>query len=168
MSPTPPPPVGSYLDGADRQETARRLWDAWRVDGRSSAVIYGISGVGKTQQLIYPLIERCRLEKQLALQVDVPMNPTDAPRELMGQLAQELQAREDLPAAIAALATETDFFGAIQRLLNHGALVVVDEFQRLLGPAGIPIEPFAKNLGKLSARGGAPGCLWLASNRVVD
>src|SRR6185437_756127 len=121
MSPTSPPPVGANLDGADRQETARRLWNAWREDGRAVAVIHGISGVGKTQQLIYPLIERCRREGRLALQVDVPLNPTDAPRELLGQLAQELQAREDLPAAIAALATGTDYFETIQRLLHHGA-----------------------------------------------
>lgn len=157
---------GSLLDGADRQAAARSLWDAWKVDGRSASIVQGISGVGKSERLIRPLVDLHRRNGGVAVHIDVPLEPTDVVLELAALVAEELADHDDATPGVA-LAQQGDLFGAVRELLAAGALVVLDEFQRLLDPAGAPVEPFAVKLAKILGRG-LPGCLWLATNRAAD
>ena len=156
------------LDGARRQQVAAGLWRAWRDDGRGAAVLIGFSGVGKTEQVIRPLIARAISKGSSAVHIEVPRHPTDIDQELTALLVEELRfdGQDDLAEATGG---EASFSAAVGCLLRHSTLVVLDEFQRVLdGARGQPLEPLATSLQKIARRPPDKGCLWLVSNREVD
>ncbi len=86
------------LDGERRQAVAERLWRAWRDEGRPASVLTGFSGVGKTERVVAPLVARAREEQTVAIQIDIPAQPTDLERELLARVKEGLQdtAAKDL------------------------------------------------------------------------
>ena len=156
------------LDGSRRQEVAAGLWNAWQEEGRAAAVLTGFSGLGKTERVVLPLVAQARAEGRIAVLVDVPQRPTNLSEELVARLVEELCDNGDAEVADAAGA-ELSFASAVQQLLRQGALVVLDEFQRVLDPSSAtPLEPLAEKIRKLATRIPDGGCLWLVSNRMVD
>ena len=155
------------LDGAQRQKVAAGLWNAWRKGNRSAALLT-VSGIGKTEQVVRPLVARAKAEGIRAVLIEVPLHPTDVDQELLSRLVEELRDGGDT-ALGETIEQEPSFAAGLRRLLREGALVVVDEFQRLLSSAsGEPAEPFNEKLRKVAQRTGDEGCLWLVSNREVD
>jgi glycosyltransferase involved in cell wall biosynthesis len=156
------------LDGAQRQNVAAGLWSAWREAKRGAALLTGFSGLGKTEQVVRPLVARAKAMRIPAVVIEVPLHPTDVDQELLSRLVEELRDGGDT-ALGETIEKEASFAAGLRRLLREGALVVVDEFQRLLVVAsGEPAEPFNDKLRKVAQRTGDEGCLWLVSNREVD
>lgn len=156
------------LDGEGRQLVAKSLWRAWRHDGRGAAILSGISGVGKTERLIAPLVSRARDQKIIAVHVDVPAQPLDLERELLSRVSEAVT--DSIGSSIAKdVVNATDLATGLKLVLNNGGLIVVDEFQRLLHPrSGAPLEPFSEQFARLARRSRDGGCLWLVSNRYID
>lgn len=156
------------LDGERRQDVAAGLWRAWRDDGRGAAVLTGFSGLGKTEQVVRPLVARAISEGIPAVHIDVPFHPTSLDQELTALLVGEL--RDDGKDELAeATGSQPSFSAALKHLLRNDALVVLDEFQRVLEPSSAkPLEPLATALRKLAQRAPDKGCFWLVSNRFVD
>lgn len=156
------------LDGSRRQQTAADLWNAWQADGRVVAVLTGFSGLGKTERIVLPLVARARDQGRIVALIDVPQRPTSLDEELLARLVEDLRDNGNAGAA-DAIAAEPSFATALRSLLRAGALVVVDEFQRLLDPAtAAPPEPIAGKFRQIAMREARGGCLWLVSNRMVD
>jgi glycosyltransferase involved in cell wall biosynthesis len=156
------------LAGARRQQVAAGLWAAWQQDHRSAALLTGFSGLGKTEQVVRPLVARAKGQGAPAVLIDVPLHPTDLEAELTGRLVEELRASGDGELA-ESIKAEPSFASALRSLLRQGALVVVDEFQRVLEPAsGKPIEPLGEKIRRIAQRAADGGCLWLVSGRDVD
>lgn len=158
-------PIGG-LDGAERQAVGHRLWQAWRVEGRS-AVLAGISGIGKSEGIIRPLMTWAARDGIPTVSIDVPLHSTSVDTALVGRLIEGL-TESDNRALAATISDSANFLVAIRTLLRAGALVVIDEFQRLLGPDGHPSSYMAPILDKIARRQPDAGCLWLVSNRRVD
>ncbi|HEX8560297.1 MAG TPA: glycosyltransferase [Pyrinomonadaceae bacterium] len=155
------------LDGARRQQVAADLWAAWRAERRGAAVLTGFSGVGKSDLVVRPLAARARDEGLAAVIIQAPLHPADLGQEMLGLLAEEIEFDGD-PALAETVRGLPSFFSALALLLQRGALVVIDEFQRVLDPSTArPPEPLGDKLQRL-ARGVHDGCLWLVSNRQLD
>ncbi len=156
------------LDGERRQDVAAGLWRAWREDGRGAAVLTGFSGLGKTEQVVRPLVARATSEGIPAVHIDVPLHPTNLDKELTALLGEAL--RDDGKDELAeATGSQPGFAAALRHLLREGALVVLDEFQRVLEPSSAkPLEPLATALRKIAQRAPDNGCFWLVLNRLVD
>lgn len=155
------------LTGEGRQQLAAQLWATSQPGGRAAALITGASGVGKSDRLVRPLLERARAQKRIALHIDVPYSPLSIDAELCALVISELResGMNDLALECERL---TGFAAVARQVLKKGALVVVDEFQRLLEPgSALPIAEWRAALGKLATRPADGGCLWLASNREV-
>ena len=154
-----------FLDLGDgrRREAADELWEH-----RTAAVITGISGVGKSLQLVKPLLSRYLKEhRRPVVSIDVPERSTDMEQELVGLLADGLVHPEgggDAPQVMPS----RGFKAAVRELLNKRVLVVIDEFQRLLDAEKQPREPFGSALAELARAPGNQGGLWLVSNQHLD
>lgn len=157
----------SLLDGAARRKVAMDLWNAWRTDGVGAAIIVGFSGVGKSDRLVRPLIARAARAGIPAVHIDVPVGAADVDQELRGGLVSELELANDESLTVAVEAAPT-FDSAIQRLVERGTLVVVDEFQRLLDKDNQPIGSYGPSLQRLARRPFEGGCLWLVANRTPE
>jgi glycosyltransferase involved in cell wall biosynthesis len=156
------------LDGERRQDLAAGLWRAWWEEGRGAAVLTGFSGLGKTDKVVRPLASRAIGNGRPAVLVDVPPNPMDLDKQLTALLVEELSLAGATVLA-EAVGRQPSFSLALRELLRHGALVVLDEFQRLLQPSiARPAEPLATNLHRIATRPQDKGCLWLVSSRHVD
>lgn len=155
------------LTGEGRQQIAAQLWAASQPGGRAAALITGVSGVGKSDRLVRPLLERARAQERIALRIDVPESPLSIDAELCALVINELR---DLGLNDRALECErlAGFAAVARQVLRQGALVVVDEFQRLLEPgSALPIAEWHAGFGKLATRAADGGCQWLVSNREV-
>jgi hypothetical protein len=131
-------------------------------------VLTGFSGLGKTQQVVRPLVARATSEGIPAVHIDVQLHPTSLDQELTALLMRELRddGREELAKATG---NQPTFSAALRHLLRNGALVVLDEFQRMLEPSSAkPLEPLASALRKIAQRAPDEGGFWLVSNRFVD
>ena len=156
------------LDGARRQEVSARLWTAWRAERRGGVILTGFSGTGKTDRVVRPLVDRALNESIPAVQVDVPQSSTDLDQELLALLSEGLLTNGYAQLA-AELKVQPNFPLGLGTVLRRGALVVIDEFQRLLEPLSArPIDPLGGKLRQLAAPKPESGCLWLVSNREVD
>lgn len=155
------------LDGDRRQEVAAGLWRAWREEGQGAAVLTGFSGLGKTEQVVRPLVARAVRAGVAAIVIDVPISPMDLDKQLTALLVDELHLNGATALAKAA-GKQPSFSIVLRELLRQGTLVVLDEFQRLLDWSGRPPEPLATNLQRIASRNSDTGCLWLVSNRAVD
>jgi hypothetical protein len=155
------------LDGDRRQELAAGLWRAWWEEGRSAAVLTGFSGLGKTEKVVRPLVARAIRAGRTAIVIDVPVSPMDLDKQLTALLVDELNL-SGATALADEVAKQPSFSVALRQLLRQDVLVVLDEFQRLLGISSRPSEPLATNLQRISARPLDRGCLWLVSSRAVD
>jgi glycosyltransferase involved in cell wall biosynthesis len=156
------------LDGARRQQVAAGLWTAWRVEGRGAAVLTGFSGIGKSEHVVRPLVARARSEGISAVHIDVPLYPTDLDQELAGLLVEEFVLIGDGSLA-EVVRNQPSFAAALATLLSRGALVVIDEFHRMLDRSNSrPLDPLASKFEKLARRGRDDGCLWLVANRLID
>ena len=155
------------LDGEQRQQVASKLWSAWREDRRAAAILTGIPGVGKTDRVVRDLLIRATDRGFLSIRIEVPPNSIDLDKQLSALLANETHSSGATGLA-EAIAGKASFFAALRELLLNGALVVLDEFQRLLNLSGQPCEPFATDLHKIATRNPDRGCLWLVSSRRVD
>lgn len=155
------------LDGDERQAAARGLWDAWRADGCGAAVLTGMSGVGKTRAVVGPLLGRAARAGVPTASIDVPVDAADMDAVLVSRLVEQLEdgGHDELAASIAH---DTDFASAARDVLRHGALIVIDEFQRMLDSGGQLRESWARMVERLAKRPPDGGCLWLVSNRWVD
>lgn len=141
------------------------LWDAWQEQHHQSVLITGLSGVGKTEQLLWPLVLYAQQSNLPAIRLEVPANPLSADGELRAQLIEELK-----DVGLTELAQDCEnapnFTDAAKCVLKAGGLVAIDEFQRLLEPnTGQPLPAWNKPLQKLVRRNLDHGCLWLVSNR---
>ncbi|MGX9884372.1 AAA family ATPase [Streptomyces sp. NPDC002276] len=169
LFPDAEPPQLPDIDGEQRRKAALHLWDRWTKQRRSAALLYGFSGVGKTDRVVRPLMDEARLEhKRTTVLVDAPEHPIDTPRELIARLREQLEdtGRYDLAELLAA---EQRLDRALTTLLGRGVLVVIDEFQRLLDERGRPVKPVGDDLLAAVAPGRhGDGCLWLVSNQKVD
>ncbi|MEJ2854820.1 MULTISPECIES: glycosyltransferase [unclassified Saccharothrix] len=158
------------LDGRERQQVAAALWRAWRVD-RRSGVLTGLSGIGKSQGVVGPLRKRADVLGIQTLSIEVPPRRVDEGTrvDLEAELLERLRTEmEHVGIDVAEdVQRRRGLFITLSTLLRRGALVVIDEFQRLLGADGRPEQPFADELAKLVDRPGRGG-LWLVSNRTVD
>ncbi|TYB49379.1 glycosyltransferase [Actinomadura chibensis] len=155
----------AILDLGDgrRREAADELWAH-----RGAAVITGISGVGKSLQLVKPLLSRYLKEcGRPVVSIDVPERSTDLEQELVDLLVDGLV----LPAgggAAPRIVPGRGFKAAVRDLLQQRVLVVIDEFQRLLDADKRPREPFGSALAELARAPGNEGGLWLVSNQHLD
>lgn len=167
--PAPLPEDVAALDGAARQRVASGVWNAWRSDGVAAALITGMSGAGKSDRLVRPLIARAARAGAACVQVDAPVmsEATDLDFELLSQLISEAESVADA-RQLLELRSAPSFASAARLLLRWGTLVVIDEFQRLLDREQRPIEPFGTQLAKLARRVPDDGCLWLVSNQLVE
>jgi glycosyltransferase involved in cell wall biosynthesis/tetratricopeptide (TPR) repeat protein len=155
------------LDGAERQAVGHGLWQAWRSEGRPAAVLTGISGVGKSEGIVRPLMTWAARDGVPTVGIEVPTESPNLDATLVSRLVDELTGSDN--AALAAeMPDGTNFFVAARALLRAGALVVIDEFQRLLDPEGRPLPYMALILDRLARRPADGGCLWLVSSRRVD
>jgi glycosyltransferase involved in cell wall biosynthesis len=156
------------IQGEERKQIATRLWDAWQSEGRSAAVLTGMSGVGKTEQIVRPSINRALAQGRPAVHLDVPLDSTDIQQELKALLILGL-IESGSPALAEECRREPSFALASRLVLRAGGLIVLDEFQRLLDPsAAEPVEPFKTALRTLAQRPQGTGCLWLVLNRTLD
>ncbi|MFC3078823.1 glycosyltransferase [Phenylobacterium terrae] len=131
-------------------------------------MLIGVSGVGKTDRVITPLVARAGEANIVAVQIDVPAQPTDLERELLGDLGAALRDISETTLA-EVVGSSPNLATGLRAVFRRGGLVVIDEFQRLLQPQSpAPIEPFADQFGKLARRPADGGALWLVSNRSVD
>ncbi|MFF3329173.1 glycosyltransferase [Streptomyces sp. NPDC002888] len=155
------------LDGVERQAAALRLWEAWRDQGHRAAVLTGMSGVGKTRAVVGPLVDRAARAGVPTASIDVPVDAADLNAVLVSRLVEQLEDGNhgDL---VASIPEKADFATAVREVLRHGALVVVDEFQRMLDAGGQLRQPWARMVERLAKRPPDGGCLWLVSNRWVD
>ena len=86
---------------------------------------------------------------------------------MVGEIVSRL--REGDAAALAQqVESEPSLSAALRLLLSKGALVVLDDFQRLLDSSAQPVDPLGSKLQQLARRAPDGGCLWLVTNRVVD
>lgn len=155
------------LTGEARQKIAAQLWEASQTGGRAAVLITGVSGVGKSDRLVRPLIDRSCEQGRTALRIIVPQSPLSIDAELCALLINELRdmGQDDLAQACEKL---VGFSSVAKTVLRQGALIVVDEFQRLLEPtSALPIPAWAVSFSKLATRSVDGGCLWLVSNREV-
>ncbi|MFI6408407.1 AAA family ATPase [Streptomyces sp. NPDC050548] len=163
------PPQLPDIDGEQRRKAALHLWERWTKKRRSGALLYGFSGMGKTDRVVWPLMDEARLEhKRTTVLVEAPEQRIDTPRQLIASLRKALEAtgRYDLAELLAA---EQRLDRALTTLLGCGVLVVIDEFQRLLDERGRPVNPVGDDLRAAVAPGRrGDGCLWLVSNQKVD
>ncbi|MFF8941112.1 glycosyltransferase [Streptomyces sp. NPDC014864] len=155
------------LDGAERQGVAHRLWQGWRVEGRGAAVLTGMPGVGKTQAVVAPLLAKAAREGAPTVCLDVPFEAADVNGVLVSRLVEELVAGGHRELA-ETIPSNSDFATAAREVLRAGALVVVDEFQRLLDAGGHLRQAWFRGVERLAKRPPDGGCLWLVSNRLVD
>jgi glycosyltransferase involved in cell wall biosynthesis len=155
------------LTGQSRQKVAEDLWAASQPGGRGASLITGISGAGKSDRLVRPLLDRARAQGRIAVHVEVPESPLSADAELSALIVQELRYAGHGELA-SACEQETGFPAVARRALRHGALLVVDEFQRLLEPdSALPFPSWRSALSKIATRASDGGCLWLVANREV-
>lgn len=155
------------LTGEARQKIAAQLWEASQTGGRAAVLITGVSGVGKSDRLVRPLIDRSCEQGRTAIRIIVPQSPLSIDAELCALLINELRdmGQEDLAQACEKL---VGFSSVAKTVLRQGALIVIDEFQRLLEPIStLPIPAWATSFSKLATRPVDGGCLWLVSNREV-
>ncbi|MCL8300376.1 glycosyltransferase [Pseudomonas mosselii] len=155
------------LTGEARQKIAAQLWEASQTGGRAAVLITGVSGVGKSDRLVRPLIDRSCEQGRTALRIIVPQSPLSIDAELCALLINELRdmGQDDLAQACEKL---VGFSSVAKTVLRQGALIVIDEFQRLLEPIStLPIPAWATSFSKLATRPVDGGCLWLVSNREV-
>ncbi|MBW4719704.1 glycosyltransferase [Saccharothrix obliqua] len=160
------------LDGDERQAVAAGLWEAWRSGPSGGAVLTGLSGIGKSKGVVAPLLKRAEERGFRTVLVEVPPRPAepgDEPIDLEAELLEQLRVEMEYAGIVvpAEKQRRRGLFITMLTLFRSGALVVVDEFQRLLGPDGRPVAPFADELVKIVGRAGRGG-LWLVSNRSVD
>jgi glycosyltransferase involved in cell wall biosynthesis len=91
----------------------------------------------------------------------------DLDKQLIGLLVDELRLSGATVLAEMA-ASQPSFSVALRELLQRGALVVLDEFQRLLDSSARPLDPLATNLQRIAKRASDSGCVWLVSSREID
>lgn len=155
------------LTGEARQQIAAQLWAASQPGGRVAALITGASGVGKSDRLVRPLLDRARAQNRIALRIEVPESPLSIDAELCALVVNELRdmGQHDFASDCEQLA---GFKAVARQVLRQGALLAVDEFQRLLEPgSALPIGLWRVTFDKLATRVVDGGCLWLVSNREV-
>ncbi|TYK50516.1 glycosyltransferase [Actinomadura decatromicini] len=155
----------AVLDLGDgrRREAADELWAH-----RGAAVITGISGVGKSLQLVKPLLSRYLKEcRRPVVSIDVPERSTDMEQEIVDLLMDGLVLPEGGGAA-PEIAPGRGFKAVVRELLKQRVLVVIDEFQRLLDADKRPREPFGSALAESARAPGNEGGLWLVSNQHLD
>ncbi|MFC3895623.1 glycosyltransferase [Lentzea rhizosphaerae] len=157
----------SRLDGARRRSVVVDFWRRWRQDGHGSGLLFGISGVGKSDGVVRPLQDWANSQGIATVWVDVPANTTSVDSRLLDDIDEELGngGHTTLRTAIAGV---TGLAATLRVLLRAGALVVLDEFQRMLEPDGHPSPPIARLLEQLGRRPADAGYLLLVSNRHVD
>jgi glycosyltransferase involved in cell wall biosynthesis len=156
----------SELDGERRQQVAAGLWRSWWKNGRGAGILNGFSGLGKTERVIRPLIARATANGRPAVLIDAPIDPMDLDKQLNGSLVEQL--REAGATGLADVAARQPSFSvALRETLRGGALVVLDDFQRLLNALALPIEPLGSNLQRIAKRPPDSGCLWLVSSREI-
>ncbi|MEU8235151.1 glycosyltransferase [Actinoplanes sp. NPDC048967] len=152
------------LDGAQRRSVAVELWNKWRAEGYGSVLLFGISGVGKSEGIVHPLRDWADGQKIPTVWVDVPADTVSFDSLLLNAIVQELGNGGHAP-----LVAHADSLASVLRtLLRAGALVILDEFQRALEPNGGPLASLARMLEDLARRPADTGCLLLVSNRHVD
>lgn len=156
------------LTGVHRKAVAEELWHAWQVERRAAAVITGVSGIGKTDRLVRPLVARARARGGLALHVEVPQAALSTDEELKSLVIQELRDCAD-EQLVSVCEQHSTFAEVAREVFRRGGLLVVDEFQRLLEPgSALPIAAWRNVFGRLGTRVADEGCLWLVSNREVS
>ncbi|WP_441165428.1 glycosyltransferase [Micromonospora sp. L31] len=157
----------SDLVGAERRAVAEELWQKWRFEGRGAALLFGFAGVGKSDQVVRPLRNWAASQSIPTAWVDVPVGTADVATTIGGRILEELKdgGHPGVAATVSADATLADI---LRSLLAAGALVVIDEFQRLLDPQGKPSASMARMLEQLARRPTDRGCLLLVSNRHLD
>jgi glycosyltransferase involved in cell wall biosynthesis len=112
-------------------------------------------------------VRQAAQEGHPAVLVEIPLNPTDVEQEVIGEILERLRD-EGLSTLAQRVAAQPTFVAALRLLMSNGALVVVDDFQRLLDSRAQPSDPLGSKLQQLSRRAPDEGCLWLVTNRVVD
>jgi hypothetical protein len=154
------------LDGEKRQHVAAGLWRAWREDGRGAAVLTGFSGLGKTQQVVRPLVARATSEGIPAVHIDVQLHPTSLDQELTALLMRELRddGREELAKATGNQPT------FLQRSGTFSAMVRLSCWTSSSGcwSRRVRSRCLASALRKIAQRAPDEGGFWLVSNRFVD
>lgn len=157
----------SGLDGERRRAVVVEFWRKWRKVRRGSGLLFGISGVGKSEGVVRPLRDWADGQRIATVCVEVPADTMSVDSHLLNDIDEEL--RNGGHAALATtISGVTGLAAALRALLRASALVVLDEFQRMLGPDGHPSPPIARLLAQLGRRQADTGYLLLVSNRHVD
>lgn len=152
----------SGLDGERRRAVVVEFWRKWRKVRRGSGLLFGISGVGKSEGVVRPLRDWANSRGIATVWVDVPDNTMSVNTRLLQAIDEEL-SNGGQPTVRA-----DNLVATLRELLRAGALVVLDEFQRMLEPDGHPSPPIARLLEQLARRPADNGYLLLVSNRHVD
>jgi glycosyltransferase involved in cell wall biosynthesis len=153
------------LDGAGRREKAMALWRGWRLERRSTGLLFGISGVGKSEMVVRPLVDWAHHQGVPTVWVQVPADTIGGDALLLEGICGYLADWGH--AGLAAVVETLTVARAITQLLSAGALVIIDEFQRELDSDGRPSEPMSRLLERLGMRPSDAGYLLLVSNRRV-
>jgi glycosyltransferase involved in cell wall biosynthesis len=157
----------SRLDGALRRSVADEIWRVWRLEGRGSALLCGVSGTGKSEGIVRPLRDWANDRQIPTVWIDVPLDTVGLDALLLNAMVEELDNGGHVALAKAITEAPT-LVAALSALFRGGALVVIDEFQRVLDPQGQPSPALARVLEQLGRRPSDPGLLLLVSNRQVD
>ena len=156
------------LNGDYRQKIALETWNIWRESKKSAVIITGISGCGKSDRLARPLVRHAQSLKLIAVHVSVPDNALSAEAELCSLVINELKDLGENELAVDC-ENENGFLAIARKILKLGALLVVDEFQRLIEPkTKYPFPIWQTLFQKLATRAADKGCLWLISNREIS
>lgn len=167
-------------DGARRQKVLSGLLGEWRQRGRNAELLIGFAGLGKSDRVMRTLLLHTSKLGKPAIKIAIPPHPTNLDEELLSRLVTNLDTElmahlvEELndgreKKLLAAVKAKSGFFDALRYLLSRGALVIIDDFQRLLElDTWRPMGTLADKFQRIATRTKDAGCLLLVSNREVN
>ena len=157
------------LIGKRHRKVLDSLLKEWWPAGPPVCFLEGFPGVGKTNAIL-PRLRRALADRQVkTVAVEVPQPGGAQFADLLLDLAQEL-ARigvDDLAEAVDRSGEAREVAGALLKAFQRPTLVVWDEFQRLLGGSGTPVEPVLSFLTRLGRHVDWPGRLLLLTNQTA-
>lgn len=154
----------SRLDGAQRRSVVQELWRKWRLEDQGAMLLFGVSGVGKSDGVVRPLRDWAGRHEIPTVWIDIPVDTMSFDSVLLDAVDDEL----DNGTHAGLTSDSTTLVAKLRAVLRAGGLVIFDEFQRALDPQGRPWPSMARILQQLSRRPADTGCLLLVSNRLVD
>jgi len=140
--------------------------EAWFDAGPPVCIVQGFSGSGKST-VIFPTVAQRVVGRAIIVSVDVPESNESQRDDLLMALSEELAAHglDQLATALDEGKGAEHLESELQSLMSHPILLVLDEFQRALGPDGTPHRWMSKLLTQIGNRIHWPGRALLLTSR---